>query len=43
MIDFFDDTKMTVWKTFVRMVVIGILGLTALGLAVWIKYKGVWN
>jgi hypothetical protein len=40
MIIFFDDTKTTIWKTFVRMVVVGILGIFVLGLAIWLKTKG---
>jgi hypothetical protein len=40
MIKFFDDTKVTVWRTIVRFIIFGGLTLTIGGAIAYIKLKG---
>jgi len=39
-ISFLDSTRDTAWKTFVRISIVGILGIFVLGFIAWIKFKG---
>jgi preprotein translocase subunit Sss1 len=41
LINFLKDTRTTVWKTFVRTSIVGILGIFVLGFIAWMKFKGV--
>lgn len=40
-VSFLDSTRDTAWKTFVRVVIVGILGFFVLGFIAWMKFKGV--